>query len=169
MNIFHVVWVTHNSRISERMVTFGVKRGEPVSLSNDLECEVSSYILQIAQENRVTVLAYNICRDHVHMIIVCLLAELATIVAKLKGKSSVLFKKARAIEGAYHLWAQKYYASEILNDKQLEKVMNYIIYNRQKHNLPVNKGLQPLVSQMVTLLSNIFNQEEKNKFAGSGA
>ena len=160
MSIFHVVWVTHNSRVSERMVTFGVKRGEPVVLDDKTEVEVSSYILQVVKENQLIVLAYNICRNHVHMIIASLLAELDSIVAKLKGKSTFLFKKARSITDVYHLWAQKYHANEITNDRQLEQVMNYVIHNRQKHNLPVNKGLQPLASQMVTSLSKLFEQKQ---------
>jgi REP element-mobilizing transposase RayT len=160
MSIFHVVWVTHNSRVSERMVTFGVKRGEPIVLNNALEVEVSSYILQIVKENQIIVLAYNICRDHVHMIIACLLAELDSIVSKLKGKSTFLFKKARAITDVYHLWAQKYHKSEILSDKQLEQAMSYVIHNRQKHNLPVNKWLQPLAAEMVTALSKVLSQEK---------
>lgn len=142
------------------MVTFSVKRGEPIILDDALEVEVSSYILQVVKEYQVIVLAYNICQNHVHMIIACLLADLDGIVAKLKGKSSVLFKKARVITDVYHLWAQKYHKSEIVNDKQLEQVINYVIHNRQKHNLPPNKGLQPLAAQMVTALSKVLNQEK---------
>jgi REP element-mobilizing transposase RayT len=160
VSVFHIVWVTHNSRISERMVTFGVKRGEPIILDDETEVEVSAYILQTVKENQIIVLAYNICRDHIHMIIACLLAELDGIVAKLKGKSSFLFKKARAVTDINHLWAQKYHKNEIKTDNQFEQVMNYVIHNRQKHNLPVNKGLQPLASQMVTSLSKLFEQKQ---------
>ena len=75
----------------------------------------------------------------------------------------------RAIKGICHLWAQKVHASEIQNNKQLEQIMNNITYDRQKHELPVNNWLQPIVSQRVKLLSKAFSQEEKIKLLRSEA
>ncbi len=34
------------------------------------------------------------------------------------------------------------------------------LWQGAKHNLPVNKGLQPLASQMVTSLSKLFEQKQ---------
>jgi REP element-mobilizing transposase RayT len=169
MNIYHVTGSTHNSRVSERMVTYRVSCGKPVLFDDVLECEVTNYITHVVKENNLKVLAYNICLDHVHMILACESGELSSNVAKLKGKSAFLFKKAREIKDVVHLWGQKFHAEEIRSETQLEKTMNYATYNRQKHELPVNNGLQPLVLQMVTSLSKAFSQEEKIKLAGSGA
>jgi REP element-mobilizing transposase RayT len=156
MNVYHVTWSTHNSRVSERMVTYRVKRGEPMLLDDDLELEVTGYIVQIVKENNLQVLAYNICRDHVHMILVCDSNDLNTIVGKLKGKSGFLFKKARNITDTFHLWGQKYHAEEITSEVQLEKTMNYVKFNRGKHGLSFNKGIHPLVTAMTTPVDNLF-------------
>jgi REP element-mobilizing transposase RayT len=167
MNAYHVTWSTHNSRVSERMVTYRVKRGEPILLDDALELEVTSYIAQIVKENTMKVLAYNICQDHVHMILVCTEDELSEHVSKLKGKSAFLFKKARDITDPIHLWGQKFHAEEIKTEVQLEKTMNYVNSNREKHSLPVGKGLHPLVTVMITPVEKLFESTKTNLLGGT--
>jgi REP element-mobilizing transposase RayT len=167
MNVYHITWSTHNSRVSERMVTYRVKRGEPLLLDDDLELEVTGYIMQIVKENKLQVLAYNICRDHIHMILVCDSNDLNTIVGKLKGKSGFLSKKARNITDTFHLWGQKYHAEEITSEAQLEKTMNYVNLNREKHGLSFNKGIYPLVTAMLTPIDNLFAPINKTTAGGA--
>ncbi len=168
MNAYHVTWSTHNSRVSERMVTYRVTRGEPVILDDALEIEVTNYFVQIVQENALKVLAYNICQDHVHMILVCPENELSKQVAKLKGKSAFLFRKARGITESTHLWGQKFYAEEICTELQLEKTMNYIDSNREKHSLYPSKGLKPLVTAMITpVVDKAFERKQTNLVGGA--
>jgi REP element-mobilizing transposase RayT len=169
MNAYHVTWSTHNSRVSERMMTYRVKRGEPISLEDALELEVTQYIAQIVKENNLKVLAYNICQDHVHIILACYSDELSSNIAKLKGKSAFLFKKAREITDTFHLWGQKFHAEEILTDEQLEKTMNYANFNREKHGLPPSKGLQPLVTAMITPVTEAFVSVRQKNTAGGVA
>ena len=106
----------------------------------------------IVLENGYVLLAYNICRDHVHLILVCENERRDAIVGHLKGKTSHLYKKAHDIETTFHLWGQKYHYREIKDDKQLYNTIQYIRYNRRRHDLPANRRLRPIVLQM---LSNI--------------
>lgn len=169
MNVYHVTWVTHSSRVSERMVTYKVKSGEPLLLDDDLELEITRYIAEIVKENNLQVLAYNICRDHVHMILVCDSSNLNTIVGKLKGKSGFLFKKAHNIIDTFHLWGQKFHAEEIKSEEQIEKTINYVRFNREKHGLSFNKGLQPLVTSMTTPVEGLFKAINKTTSGGATA
>lgn len=153
---YHITWVTHNSRVSERMVQFGVERGEPVVLSGDDEIEITKYILQIVQEEKLRILNYNICRDHVHMLLICDESKRDNIVRKLKGKSTQLYKQNHGLKEEFHLWAQKYSCTFIESDKQMANTMEYIQHNREKHKLPRNKGLQPIVASMITPFADAF-------------
>ena len=91
--IYHIIWVTHNSRISERMILYHIKRGEPFILNKSEEIEVTHYILDMVKEYQLRILTYNICQDHVHLVLVCQKDKHASIIGKLKGKSSTLYKK----------------------------------------------------------------------------
>ena len=57
------------------------------SLSLSEEIILTQIIGDIISENNYRCMAYNICNDHVHMIIVCAQEELTTIVRKLKSLS----------------------------------------------------------------------------------
>lgn len=134
---FHVIWATHNSRISDRMIEYKVKTGDPFIFSDEEEIKISEIINNIAKQEKYKILAYNICKDHIHMLIVCEPSELTNIVKVIKGKSSFLFKKYLNIENneKFHLWTQKFYAKEISEENMLINTINYIINNRLKHEL----------------------------------
>lgn len=149
MNIYHIVWVTHNSRVSERMIKYRVKRGEPLYLTPEEEVEITQFIRDIVVENSYNLLAYNICWNHVHLVLVCEEDERDAIVKHLKGKATHLYKQAHGIETTFHLWGQKYGWREIYDDKQLYNTIEYIRYNRRKHSLPTNRRLRPIVQQML--------------------
>lgn len=153
-----ITFVTHNTRISERMRKHNVKLGVPVILSANQEVEITKYILQIKQENDLKILAYNICRDHVHLILVCEDAERDNIIRKIKSKSTYLYKKNHKLSGELHIWAQKYNHKFIEQDETLENMYNYVVNNRIKHNLPSNKGFKPLVCRMISTVEEAFSQ-----------
>ena len=73
-------------------------------------------------------MAYNICRDHVHLLLVCEKVELPNIIRKLKGKSSQKLKEYHQIDKKekFTLWAQKYGTKEIESEKQLWSTIEYI-------------------------------------------
>jgi REP element-mobilizing transposase RayT len=156
LRAFHIVWVTHNSRVSERMVTFGVKRNDPVILDEAMEYEITKYIKQMILEDSLKVLSYAICEDHVHMVLVCSMVARDNIVRKLKGKSAQLYKENYQITDRYNLWAQKYYWEELMTDAQFENTLNCVIYNRQKHDLSTSEVLQELIDSMIVTTEGVF-------------
>ena len=141
---YHVTCVTHNSRTSKRRKQFNVKKGDPFILDDELEVFVTRTIADIVKEDALNVLAYNICADHLHMILVCEPDELANIVRKVKGKSAQKLKEHLKVpkEEKFHLWAQKFNRNLIEDDNQMHNTWNYIVHNRKKHELPPNKGLE---------------------------
>jgi len=91
MELFHISWATHNSRISERMEKYNVKPGLATVLSEKDEVQVTRYIAEVVREDKLRMIAYNICADHVHMIIACEAEERDRIVRKLKSVSARKF------------------------------------------------------------------------------
>ncbi|MGR3318580.1 MAG: transposase [Candidatus Anammoxibacter sp.] len=158
-NAFHVTWVTHNSRVSERMKKFDIKPGMAVILSGKLQINVTEEIKNITREDNLRILAYNILIDHVHILIVCVCEELPNIVRKLKGRTAQKIKEFLGIprDVHFHLWAQKFNCSHIERDDKFYSTIEYIMNNRRKHNLPLNKGLQPLVQEMLTSIEHAFD------------
>lgn len=161
LRAWFITFVTHNTRRSERMRKHNIMLGKPIIFSESQEIEITKYILQIKQENNLKILSYNICRDHIHMILVCENAERDNIIRKIKSKSTYLYKINNNIEEQLTLWAQKYNYMHIEGDEILEKMYNYIVNNRIKHNLSSNKGFQPLVSQMLCTVEEAFSQVER--------
>lgn len=156
--LYHITWVTHNSRISNRMASYKIIPGKPVLLDEEAEVAVTGIIAGIVEKADsgvgknygYRIYAYNICRDHVHLVIECLGEDLSNIIRLLKGKSAQLYKQYLGIEPEkeFHLWSQKYNKWRIESDGQLCNTIAYVSGNREKHNLPENKGLQPLVRSM---------------------
>ncbi len=106
LQAYHITWVTHNSRVSERMIEYEavikylrMNKGqnpiqEPTVLNESEEIEISEYIADIIREDKLRVLGYNICQDHVHLVLVCEEHERDKIVQKLKAVSARKFNIA---------------------------------------------------------------------------
>ena len=137
------------------MIFYKVKRGEPLILTPEQEIEITGFIRDIVLDKGYILLAYNMCRDHVHSTLVCEEVERDQIVGRLKGKSTHLYKQAHNIKDEFHLWAQKYNPWEIRSEKQLVNTIEYIRYNRRRHNLPPNRGLRPIVMEMIKTLDDL--------------
>ncbi|TNE33324.1 hypothetical protein EP342_03900 [bacterium] len=90
---FHITWVTHNSRTSQRMMEYKVNKGDGVWLTDEMEVEITKTIIQIVEEDNLNVMAYNICGDHVHILLVCEEDEIPNIVRKMKSKSAMACNK----------------------------------------------------------------------------
>ena len=86
--MWHITTATHNSRYSQRMFDNYVKLGEPVWLSEKEELIVTETIAEITEKDKLNILAYNICGDHAHLLLVCEEEELPSIVQKIKSMSA---------------------------------------------------------------------------------
>ncbi|MCK4920863.1 MAG: transposase [Bacteroidales bacterium] len=84
---WHVTTAIHNSRYSQRMTDNHVKLDKPIWLSEKDELVITESIARIVKEDMLNVLEYNICRDHMHILLVCEKEKLSTIVGKLKAVS----------------------------------------------------------------------------------
>jgi REP element-mobilizing transposase RayT len=129
------------------MIDYHIKKEMGIRLDEKAEIKVTEIIACIIREKNYTVYAYNICRDHVHMLIECEENKVSNMVRQIKGKSSQLYKEylGKATPDPFHLWAQKFNKWLVQSDEQLHDTIEYILHNRGKHGLEENKGLQPLV------------------------
>ncbi len=85
---WHITCATHNSRYSQRMFENYVKLGEPVWLSAKEEIIVTETIAGIVEKDHLNMPAYNICGDHMHLVLVCEEEVLPAIVQKIKSISA---------------------------------------------------------------------------------
>jgi type I restriction-modification system DNA methylase subunit len=103
---WHITFATHDSRASQRMIDHKVRLRRhngtrpyamPVWLEMEDEIKVTEYISGVIKEDKLKVPAYNICGEHVHLILVCEKEERDGIVGKIKAVSS----------RQYNIWAGK--------------------------------------------------------------
>lgn len=201
---WHITTATHNSRYSQRMFDNHVKRGEPVWLSEE-ELIVTEKIAEIVKEDRLNILAYNICGDHMHLVLVCEKDEVPKIMQKIKSMSArtcniamgrtipadtnsvtnaqyhaaaeehAPLHEAVAHTGEHaprqsrgttqtHLWTQTSGKKEVVSEQQLSNTINYIHTNRQKHELPENKKLEKIISEICCSVEHAFQTEYTGGF-----
>jgi len=128
------------------MLQFRIKRGTPIRLSSKDEEVLTKIIKEIVIKEKIKILAYNICRDHVHMVIVCTMEEISNIVKKLKGKSSFQYNKRK--KKHFPVWAQKFNRRIIHGNEGLENAIDYIERNREQHELD-NGKYHSIIKQFV--------------------
>jgi REP element-mobilizing transposase RayT len=85
---WHITTATHNSRYSQRMFEHHVKVGEAEWIDKKDEIIITEAIAEIIKEDNLNVIEYNICGDHMHMLLVCEKEEVPKIVGKIKAVSS---------------------------------------------------------------------------------
>ncbi|MDR2205640.1 MAG: Eco57I restriction-modification methylase domain-containing protein [Flavobacteriaceae bacterium] len=185
---FHVTTAIHDSRTSQRMIDYKVREmrakynkginplayADPQFMTEEDEIIITKTIAEIVKEDGLNVLAYNICRDHLHILLVCEEEELDKIVKKIKGRTARACNQNKGInplvkkegERSVPFWTQKFGYKEITNNEQLYNTIEYIENNRIKHELPpldlsvYNMGIHPLVST----IEHAFRPEYKGGF-----
>lgn len=94
---YHITTAIHDSRTSERMITYHVREKrangtlpEPqvIPLTDEEETLITNTVVEIIKEDNLNVMAYNICRDHMHLLLVCEENERDRIVQKIKAKTA---------------------------------------------------------------------------------
>ena len=152
--IYHITCVMHNTRVSNRMIQYKVKSGNAVKLNLEQELILTDIIAEIIKKYNYLILAFNICSDHIHFVIVCNYEEISSIVQAIKSISSREFRKEINIPTV--LWAKKFNKKIIDKEKQLTDTINYVDYNRIKHNLPDNEKLKEIIGKMITPIETAF-------------
>ncbi len=92
---WHVTTATHNSRYSQRMFDNHVVLGDAEWFDEKDEIIITQTVKDIALEDKLNILEYNICGDHMHILLVCEEDELAKIVGKLKSVSAKMRNRSR--------------------------------------------------------------------------
>lgn len=87
-NAYHLVFTTHNSRVSERMKHYGIVPGKSAELSLPQEIQLANIFSEIVKNYHLEILAWNVCKDHVHLLLVCTEDELYHQVRMMKSISS---------------------------------------------------------------------------------
>jgi type I restriction-modification system DNA methylase subunit/REP element-mobilizing transposase RayT len=94
---YHITTAIHDSRTSDRMITYNVREKrangaipEPqvIWLTEEEETLITKTVVEIIEQDNLNVLAYNICRDHFHLLLVCEEQERDRIVQKIKAKTA---------------------------------------------------------------------------------
>jgi len=160
-SLYHIVLTLHNSRTSRRMTKLRIRSGPVQYLEVDDEIELTSIIKSIHIESNISCYAYNVCRDHVHMVIESKEPELPNMVKIIKGKSAFKYNKSNGRKGAF--WSQKFFSANLDNwkiagpevssfsqrDSYFSNAVNYIKRNREKHGLAESEELNGLISSFV--------------------
>lgn len=172
---YHITTAIHDSRTSKRMRTYKVRERRDMGtnpypnviyFTPEDDLLITQTIAEIVKEDHLNLLAYNICADHIHLLLVCDIEEVPTIMQKIKGRTSYhlgkykgLYKGLKPLDEQSHgeqshdkkpLWQQKYSPpKEVTSQEQLQNTLRYIQKNRSKHELPPHaKELQAIIEAM---------------------
>ncbi|MBL0309036.1 MAG: transposase [Bacteroidetes bacterium] len=215
---------------------------QPIWLEEKDEALITEVVARIVKEDRLNVLAYNICGDHMHLLLVCEEEEVPRIMQKIKSVSAKEYNRAtgkttapetttreqaplsrkdsansendtttrqrtalseedsastditreptplsaKDIGGSdtdtiatrqhaalsepdkephVSLWTQKFGCKPVTTNEQLANTIEYIEYNREKHQLPpMDKGACSLVKEMCCDHDHAFRIEYKGGF-----
>jgi REP element-mobilizing transposase RayT len=135
---YHITWVTHGCRISERMVELGVRTGDPVVLDEASRLVIADALAEKIREKQYRVLAVNVLTDHVHCVVVCEEDDAADIVQQLKGYSSHQHNRQLQLsvqgEGRQtKLWAKGSSQTLLESEEHLLNAIEYVENNHLKH------------------------------------
>ena len=133
--LWFVTFVTHNSRISERMVTYGVQVGEPLIFADEDQIFIAEKIAEASKRYEIAIAAFNVLPDHVHMVIAAETEkELNANIRKIKGFSSHEFQRSRNFDKGQNVWAQKFNRQPIQDENALTDILEYVLNNHIKHS-----------------------------------
>lgn len=196
LQAYHLVTSLHDSRTSSRMIEyrarerrfFGKKPYQEVyPLTMEEEVLIAETVRDLVLELNWRIAAFNCCRDHIHLLVVCEEEELTKIMHRLKGRTSRVCnahrtanRRAKGINplgGAcdtkshdYYnptilkdkstpFWAQKFHRKPIRSLDQYWNTYNYIFGNRAKHSLPHHPQLRGVIEQFVKTYEECFSYE----------
>ena len=152
------------------MKKYNVRKGPALRLGLEEEIALTRIFGKIIRESGFRCIAYNICVDHVHFILVCSPEKLTAQVQKIKSVSSKEFHRLNIPMGhdpfkhKGHLWSQKFYRATldvwelntvtnrpgfIYSDSYLQNAINYIRTNRYKHELTISEELELAIQEFV--------------------
>ena len=86
IKIYHITTALHNSRISERMIKYKVNKSNNIQLlTSKEELLITKVIAKIRLDDNLKILAYNICQDHIHLLIISEENNIENTIKKIKS------------------------------------------------------------------------------------
>ena len=176
---WHVVFALHGSRYSEHENIFrevGLVAESPIYLEINEEEKLAKIMADVAIEQKVNLIEWMICADHVHSLIICDEDELSDIIGKWKGKSAFLYNRevmgdmtemdAIKSDGTKSkFWVRGSGKTHIESDEQYINTIQYIKNNRNKHQLPkASVGLTQQIERAKVTESQANKTEYKGGF-----
>lgn len=179
---YHITTAIHDSRTSERMEKYEVRKRRDfgtnpypniVYFTPEDDFVITKTLKEIVEEDELNILAFNICGDHIHVLIVCELEKIPRIMQKIKAVTSKNTRQHPPLHSDTRqhaalqkkknkpLWQQKYSApKEITSSQQLTNTLNYIEGNRRKHDLKAHpKETQDLIDELTCTFDQAFEPE----------
>jgi len=164
----------------------GISKGVVNELELREEIQLTKIIGNIIMESAFRCIAYNICKDHLHMVLVTSKEQLTTQVQKIKSVSSKLIKpylsakekpldlKTNYKKGKAYtpFWSQKFYRANldvwslgslsslpghIYSDTHLSNTIYYIVNNRKKHQLEKSEELESIIDDFLIDVDTAFD------------
>lgn len=179
---FHITTAIHDSRTSQRMIDYQVRQkramgtkpfAQPIYLTADDECVITETVADIVKKDGLNIMAYNICKDHMHLLLVCAEEEVATIVKQIKGRTARECNASKGInplvqsgtDKSVPFWSQKFYQKPVETQEQLAHTYDYIRHNRSKHELPEHpSNVKALIESFCTDQKTAFATEYEGGF-----
>ncbi|PQV49541.1 transposase IS200 family protein [Jejuia pallidilutea] len=195
--IYHITTAIHDSRTSARMKKYKVRERRDagtnpypnvIYFTPEDDLLITQTIADIVKEDALNLLAYNICADHIHLLIACDIEEIPSIMQKIKAITAKEVNKTREhvpitrehaplanaplanapLENKKRkpLWSQKYSTpKEVTTQEQLDNTLRYIQNNRQKHELPPHSNtLQTIIDSMCVPVDKALEPEYTGGF-----
>ncbi|NJX13945.1 Eco57I restriction-modification methylase domain-containing protein [Tamlana crocina] len=106
---YHITTALHDSRTSQRMIDYKVREKRDggtnplpnyTKLTPEEELTITNEIIAIAEAKKLNIMAYNVCGDHIHLLLVCEEAEVPKIMQEIKGKTARTVNIARGVTTA---------------------------------------------------------------------
>jgi REP element-mobilizing transposase RayT/type I restriction-modification system DNA methylase subunit len=143
---FHITTAIHDSRTSQRMIDYKVREKrfmgtmpEPQVnyLTDNDEIVIAETVAILVKELQLNILAFNVCKDHIHIVLVCEEEELDEIVRKIKGRTAREVNKSNGINPIIISESDKGFQPLVVGGDD-------IVFGEHDTD---NKGLKPLVKE----------------------
>ncbi len=168
---YHITTAIHDSRTSARMKKYKVRERREMGtnpypniiyFTKEDDLLITETIADIVKEDKLNMLAYNICADHLHLLLVCDINEVPKIMQKIKGRTSYVHKRKQHKEEykglkplAKEQHKENYKGLKSLAEKEKEKENKKPLW-QQKYSAP-----KEVTSQ--EQLNNTLNYIQKNR------
>jgi len=171
-----VTFVTHNSRVSERMARLKIKVGEPVVFDDETLAAMAEKITEAVRKYAVPILALNVLPDHVHMVVGAGDEKaLNELIRKVKGYSARAFVNILGFDPGTQVWARKFNRKLLQDEDALAHAVDYVAHNHHKHaerwgewlKSTYEKEIKPLVEHAVAACAPSYMSPHDDALEGS--